>query len=198
MIGHAAGVLLSREELQRASAICAAAGAWLIVDNTYEHFTYGGAQHECVHGPHVINVFSFSKVRNVDRRRTTHFKIFTLMCPQYVNSSLAQKPVGEDTLTAFGAEACRGSCCICQVRRVVYNAAWQAYGMMGWRCGYIAFPTPEAGAPADLGAQLTKVQDTIPICASQVTPFWTGTPVPNEGTAPAKHRVLMSRIAQPH
>jgi aspartate/methionine/tyrosine aminotransferase len=41
--------------------------------------------------------------------------------------------------------------------------------MMGWRCGYIAFPTPEAGAPADLCAQLTKVQDTIPICAPQVT-----------------------------
>jgi hypothetical protein len=46
---------------------------------------------------------------------------------------------------------------------------WQAYGMMGWRCGYIAYPTPEAGAPADLGAQLTKVQDTIPICASQAS-----------------------------
>jgi Aminotransferase class I and II len=67
MIGHAAGVLLSREELQRASAICTAAGAWLIIDNTYEHFTYGGAQHECVHGPHIINIFSFSKVRMLTR-----------------------------------------------------------------------------------------------------------------------------------
>lgn len=64
----AAGVLLSREELERASSICAAAGAWLIVDNTYEHFTYGGARHECVHGPHIINVFSFSKVRTLTRR----------------------------------------------------------------------------------------------------------------------------------
>ena len=62
---NAAGVLLSWEELQRASAICAAAGAWLIIDNTYEHFTYDGARHECVHGPHVINVFSFSKVRTL-------------------------------------------------------------------------------------------------------------------------------------
>ena len=77
-------------------------------------------------------------------------------------------------------------------------SARQAYGMMGWRCGYIAFPTPEAGAPADLGAQLTKVQDTIPICASQVTPSCTGTPVPNEGAAPAKHRALMSRIVHGH
>lgn len=67
--GDAAGVLLSREELQRASAICAAAGAWLVVDNTYEHFTYGGAQHECVHGPHIINIFSFSKVRSSTRHR---------------------------------------------------------------------------------------------------------------------------------
>lgn len=58
----AAGVLLSRAELERASELCVSAGAWLIVDNTYEHFTYDGEQHECVHGPHVINVFSFSKV----------------------------------------------------------------------------------------------------------------------------------------
>jgi hypothetical protein len=80
----------------------------------------------------------------------------------------------------------------------VVQLHFQAYGMMGWRCGYIAFPTPEAGAPANLGAQLTKVQDTIPICASQVTPSCTSTPVPNEGIAPAKQRVLMSRITRSH
>ncbi len=57
-----AGVLLDEAELQRASQLCAAAGAWLVVDNTYEHFTYEGRQHHCVHGPHVINMFSFSKV----------------------------------------------------------------------------------------------------------------------------------------
>ncbi|CAG9461340.1 unnamed protein product [Pedinophyceae sp. YPF-701] len=42
----------------------------------------------------------------------------------------------------------------------------KAFGMMGWRVGYIAYPTPELGAPADLGAEILKVQDTIPICAT--------------------------------
>ena len=64
------GVLLGRRELERASQLCAAAGAWLVVDNTYEHFTYDGAQHVCVSGPHVINVFSFSKVRAGSRAST--------------------------------------------------------------------------------------------------------------------------------
>ena len=72
------------------------------------------------------------------------------------------------------------------------RAAWQAYGMMGWRCGYIAFPTPEAGAPADLGAQLTKVQDTIPICASQVMPPFAGITVCKLAVAPTMLYVLMS------
>eukprot|EP00897_Mesotaenium_endlicherianum_P005426 jgi/Mesen1/4911/ME000245S03965 len=64
------------------------------------YFMYDGFQHECVEGPHVINLFSFSK----------------------------------------------------------------AYGMMGWRVGYIAYPKDAPG----LGAQLLKVQDTIPICANLV------------------------------
>lgn len=37
----------------------------------------------------------------------------------------------------------------------------KAYGMMGWRVGYIAYPTEVQG----LGAQLLKAQDNIPICA---------------------------------
>jgi katanin p60 ATPase-containing subunit A1 len=38
----------------------------------------------------------------------------------------------------------------------------KAYGMMGWRVGYIAYPKGVTG----MGAQLLKVQDNIPICAS--------------------------------
>jgi aspartate/methionine/tyrosine aminotransferase len=38
----------------------------------------------------------------------------------------------------------------------------KAYGMMGWRIGYIAYPSEVEG----LGAQLLKTQDNIPICAS--------------------------------
>lgn len=99
------GVLLNLGELEAASRMCAQAGAWLVVDNTYEHFTYDGAEHHCVSGDHVINLFSFSK----------------------------------------------------------------AYGMMGWRVGYIAYPKPAPGSNGlgDLAASLEKVQDTIPICPSQ-------------------------------
>ncbi|KAK8551203.1 hypothetical protein V6N13_119685 [Hibiscus sabdariffa] len=38
----------------------------------------------------------------------------------------------------------------------------KAYGMMGWRVGYIAYPTEVEG----LATQPLKVQDNIPICAS--------------------------------
>eukprot|EP00951_Prasinocladus_malaysianus_P029055 scaffold266804_cov26-Prasinocladus_malaysianus.AAC.1 len=32
-----------------------------VMDNTYEHFVYGGREHFCPSGPHVVNIFSFSK-----------------------------------------------------------------------------------------------------------------------------------------
>ncbi|XVF74651.1 hypothetical protein PTKIN_Ptkin13bG0128200 [Pterospermum kingtungense] len=41
----------------------------------------------------------------------------------------------------------------------------KAYGMMGWRVGYIAYPTEVEG----LATQLLKVQDNIPICASIIS-----------------------------
>ncbi|XP_043700930.1 aromatic aminotransferase ISS1-like [Telopea speciosissima] len=41
----------------------------------------------------------------------------------------------------------------------------KAYGMMGWRVGYIAYPSEVKG----LESQLLKVQDTIPICASIIS-----------------------------
>ncbi|CAA6666313.1 unnamed protein product [Spirodela intermedia] len=40
----------------------------------------------------------------------------------------------------------------------------KVYGMMGWRVGYIAYPSEVEG----LGEQLLKVQDNIPICASLI------------------------------
>jgi aspartate/methionine/tyrosine aminotransferase len=96
------GVLLSREELDRAVEMCARAGCWLVIDNTYEDFVYGGRKHYTPGGPHVVHIFSFSK----------------------------------------------------------------AYGMMGWRQGYIAYPSTENGF---LASQLLKVQDTIPICPTQIS-----------------------------
>ncbi|CAL5223689.1 g6241 [Coccomyxa viridis] len=96
------GVLLSREALERAAQLTARAGAWLVMDNTYEHFVYEGLQHHCISAPHIIHLFSFSK----------------------------------------------------------------AFGMMGWRVGYIAYQ--DSGG---LGAELAKVQDTIPICPPQLSQY---------------------------
>ncbi|KAM0060276.1 putative aminotransferase, class-I, pyridoxal-phosphate-binding, aminotransferase, class I/classII [Helianthus debilis subsp. tardiflorus] len=41
----------------------------------------------------------------------------------------------------------------------------KAYGMMGWRVGYIAFPSEVK----DLAQQLLKIQDNIPICAPLIS-----------------------------
>ena len=53
---------MNKEELHRIADICKAANVWLVVDDTYEHFVYDGAQHTCVAGSNVIHLFSFSKV----------------------------------------------------------------------------------------------------------------------------------------
>ena len=112
------GAVLPLATLERASRLCERAGAWLVVDNTYEHFVFEapggrggggeggglGPRHACVGGPHVANVFSFSK----------------------------------------------------------------AWGMMGWRVGYLALPSAAGGAAPGLFAEVSKVQDTIPICPSQL------------------------------
>ncbi len=76
------GVLLTRRELQELADVCREGGAWLVCDNTYEHFcSYGDegggvgakddkgegadestAGHHCIAGPNVVLIFSFSKV----------------------------------------------------------------------------------------------------------------------------------------
>ncbi len=96
------GVLLSKEELDRAASLCAKAGVWLVLDNTYEEFVYDGREHYCPAGDNVLHLFSFSK----------------------------------------------------------------AYGMMGWRVGYIAYPEDGSGY---IASELLKVQDTIPICVVQIS-----------------------------
>ncbi|RVX19730.1 Aromatic aminotransferase ISS1 [Vitis vinifera] len=99
--GNPTGTCIPDPLLKRISEICRRAGTWLVVDNAYEYFTYGGLKHSCVEGNHVVNLFSFSK----------------------------------------------------------------AYGMMGWRVGYIAYPS-EAQS---LRTQLLKVQDNVAICASMIS-----------------------------
>ena len=97
--GNPTGTMIPQHTIQEAANLCERHGAWLVMDNTYEHFAYPDeTPHTCVEGAHVINLFSFSK----------------------------------------------------------------AYGMMGWRVGYVAHP------PA-LGPALLKAQDTVAICASQAS-----------------------------
>ncbi|KAG0500523.1 hypothetical protein HPP92_000595 [Vanilla planifolia] len=96
--GNPSGSYIPPPLLQKIADVCKRAGAWLVVDNTYEYFMYDGLKHSCIEDSHIVNIFSFSKV----------------------------------------------------------------YGMMGWRVGYIAYPTEVEG----LSDQLLKVQDNIPICAS--------------------------------
>ncbi len=70
---------MSKEEVDEAAAICAAAGCWLLLgefvfrcpkgntpnpcspDNTYEDFVFDGRSHYCSPLPHVVHVFSMSK-----------------------------------------------------------------------------------------------------------------------------------------
>ena len=95
------GVVLPKALLQRAADLTAKAGSWLVVDNTYDHFLYGGAEHEMpCESPHIIHISSFSK----------------------------------------------------------------AYGMAGWRVGWLA-----SHRDSGLSASLLKVQDTVPICAPQLS-----------------------------
>ncbi|XP_044484413.1 aromatic aminotransferase ISS1-like [Mangifera indica] len=99
--GNPSGTYIPEPLLKRISDLCRDAGAWLVVDNTYEYFMYDGLKHSCIEANHVVNIFSFSK----------------------------------------------------------------AYGMMGWRVGYIAYPSDVQG----FATQLLKVQDNIPICASIIS-----------------------------
>lgn len=56
-------------------------------------------------------------------------------------------------------------CCIEGDHIVNIFSFSKAYGMMGWRVGYIAFPMEVEG----LAPQLLKIQDNIPICASIIS-----------------------------
>lgn len=50
---------------------------------------------------------------------------------------------------------------------MIWHATAQAYGAMGWRVGYFAYPDYD-GDDA-LGSQILKIQDTIPICPSTLS-----------------------------
>jgi hypothetical protein len=95
-----------------------------------EDFAYGGRTHYCSNAPNVINIFSFSKVRLLKNEKV---------------------PVSSLIVVLFQGVTCRPS------KMWLLLCALQAYGMMGWRVGYIAYPT----ADERLGMELLKVQDTV-------------------------------------
>ena len=62
--------------------------------------------------------------------------------------------------------------CVCAVYQHIswmLHVCMQAFGMMGWRLGYIAYPNAELASDPELGFQMLKVQDTIPICVAQMS-----------------------------
>jgi len=54
------GVYVDPATIERVVELCRTYGCWLVVDNTYEHFTYGSPL-LVPEAAHVLNVFSFSK-----------------------------------------------------------------------------------------------------------------------------------------
>uniref|UniRef100_A0A7S4NWA6 Aminotransferase class I/classII large domain-containing protein n=1 Tax=Guillardia theta TaxID=55529 RepID=A0A7S4NWA6_GUITH len=89
--GNPSGALISSDTLNKLVEICASKKIWLVSDETYEYFTYDGAEHVSPTADDgVINIYSMSK----------------------------------------------------------------AYGMAGWRIGYVAYPS-------HLTSAMLKVQDTI-------------------------------------
>ena len=128
--GNPTGVTLPESLLRRASALCKEYGAWLILDNTYESFT--GA-------PHYALAVSGSS--------TTH--------TMSTHKSVAE--AGGDGND--GSDGPPKHVCFEDDHIVNIFSFSKAFGMMGWRLGYIA-------APAPLQLAMRKVHDTIAICAS--------------------------------
>ena len=53
--GNPTGVMIPRATIEAFSELCAEFGVWLVLDNTYEHFSYAGeAEHSCLEAPHII------------------------------------------------------------------------------------------------------------------------------------------------
>ena len=115
--------------LSRAAEACERAGAWLVLDSTYEDFLFeeGGAGGDG---------------SGKESGATTPAR--AVPPPSPPAASLLPSLASPHVLHLFSMS--------------------KAYGMMGWRVGYVAYHL-ESG----LGRQLAKVQDTIPICPSSLS-----------------------------
>ncbi|KAF9612825.1 hypothetical protein IFM89_004235 [Coptis chinensis] len=135
--GNPSGTYVPERLLKRISDLCKSAGSWLVVDNTYEDIS--GSSEE------VAGLNLQSGASSVAFRRSVVVRVF---CPRgyFMYDGLKHSCIeGDHIVNIFSFS--------------------KAYGMMGWRVGYIAYPSEAEG----LGLQLLKVQDNIPICASIIS-----------------------------
>lgn len=58
---------MAPEQVQRAAELTRKAGCWLVMDNTYEAFRYSGTPVLLPRADNVLHIFSFSKVRFMDK-----------------------------------------------------------------------------------------------------------------------------------
>eukprot|EP00299_Pterocystis_sp_00344_P014797 c7351_g1_i2.p1 GENE.c7351_g1_i2~~c7351_g1_i2.p1 ORF type:complete len:409 (+),score=93.18 c7351_g1_i2:115-1227(+) len=59
--GNPSGTIIPEQTLREISDVCQQHEVWLVIDNTYEYFVFDEAKHTCIEGPHIVNLFSFSK-----------------------------------------------------------------------------------------------------------------------------------------
>ncbi|GAX86488.1 hypothetical protein CEUSTIGMA_g13897.t1, partial [Chlamydomonas eustigma] len=143
---RAAGVLLSKQELLEISDICKKANCWLVCDNTYEHFC------------NFTSLSSLAAIAYVSTTASTAAK-------NDPAPSIQTAPNDHQAAVEAGSQ---GHYCVSGEHVVHVFSFSKAYGMMGWRVGYIAYPDPD-GRGGALGGNLLKTQDTICICACQVS-----------------------------
>ena len=83
--GNPSGAVIPEERLRALAALCGERGAWLVVDNTYEAFVYG-AEHVLVEGPHVVNLFSFSKAYGLMGWRVGYVAYDPALGPEFLKA----------------------------------------------------------------------------------------------------------------
>lgn len=114
-----------------------------------EHFVFGEGRHHCVAGPHIIHIFSFSKVcclfHNL-RAAGVLLRRPVLWCCHGRCSTRQAPAVQARGMRHAAARLPRRS--VAASPRGAISFALQAYGMMGWRQGYIAYPEDGSGALA--------------------------------------------------
>eukprot|EP00300_Choanocystis_sp_HF-7_P005425 c14077_g1_i1.p1 GENE.c14077_g1_i1~~c14077_g1_i1.p1 ORF type:complete len:343 (+),score=71.70 c14077_g1_i1:1081-2109(+) len=154
--GNPSGTIIPESILNVASELCRSARTWLVVDNTYEYFVYPGTP--------APTVSSFSPISSPPPNPShVHHGNGNQLAGQDPNPL---SPTNQSTLSQSSLEPAESVHYCCEGNHVINLFSFsKAYGMMGWRVGYIAYPF----AHPNLAAQLLKVQDTIPICASALS-----------------------------